>query len=146
MYWETTPDKETDQEIDKKIRMGRYSLVCQLMTFNPYAAEATFVQRTRMQRFFENHRNPVMLVFIGKLSLSTLRWVPICQGFSDFSGFLHHFVLAKLAASRSWLTVKILGHFSINMSENVWKRIPNQNPIGDFTYYIQNHCEFILNF
>ena len=40
-----------------------------------------------------------MLVFIGKLSWSTLRWVPICQGFSQFSGFLHHFVLAKLATS-----------------------------------------------
>ena len=32
-------------------------------------------------------------------SLSTLRWVPICQGFSRISGFLHHFVLAKLAPS-----------------------------------------------
>ena len=46
-----------------------------------------------------NHRNPVMLVLIGKISLSTLRWVPICQGFSDFSGFLHYFVLANLATS-----------------------------------------------
>ena len=42
----------------------------------------------------------VMLVFIGKLSPSTLRWVPICQGFSHFSGFLHNFVLAKSATSR----------------------------------------------
>ena len=25
----------------------------------------------------------------------------MCQGFSDFSGFLHHFVLAKLATSSS---------------------------------------------
>ena len=40
-----------------------------------------------------------MLVFIGKLSQSTLRWVPICHGFSDFSGFLHHFVIANLATS-----------------------------------------------
>ena len=35
----------------------------------------------------ENHLYPVMLVFIGKHSLSTLRWIPICQGFSQFSGF-----------------------------------------------------------
>ena len=28
-------------------------------------------------KVFENHLNPVMLVLIGKLSLSTLRWVPI---------------------------------------------------------------------
>ena len=48
---------------------------------------------------FEVHLNPVILVLIGKLSSSTLRWVPICQGSSDFSGFLHYFVLAKLATS-----------------------------------------------
>ena len=41
----------------------------------------------------------VKLVFIGKLSLSTHRRVPICQGFSHFSGFLHHLVSAKLATS-----------------------------------------------
>ena len=34
---------------------------------------------------------PVKLVFIP--------WVPICQGFSHFSGFLQHFILAKLATS-----------------------------------------------
>ena len=34
---------------------------------NPYAAEATFIQSIRAQRFFkifENYVNPVMLVFI----------------------------------------------------------------------------------
>ena len=40
-----------------------------------------------------------MLECIGKLSLSTLRKVPMCQGFSHFSGFLHHLVLATLATS-----------------------------------------------
>ena len=59
---------------------------------NPSNAESTYVQCTRTQR------NPVMLVFIGKLSPSTLR-VPICQGFSQFTASLHHFVLAKLAIS-----------------------------------------------
>ena len=66
------------------------------MNFNPSNAEATFIQSTRI---FENHLNPVMLVFIGKLLLSTLRWVPICHGFGHFSGVLLHFVLAKLATS-----------------------------------------------
>ena len=32
---------------------------------NPSSAEAFFVQRTRTQRFFEKHLNPVMMVFIG---------------------------------------------------------------------------------
>ena len=50
-------------------------------------------------KIFENHLNLVILVFIGKLSLSTLIWVPICQGFWHFSVFLHHFVMAKLATS-----------------------------------------------
>ena len=49
----------------------------------------------------------ILLVFIGKLSLSTLRWVPMCQGFSHFFGFLHHFVLAKLATSS--ISVKYYG-------------------------------------
>ena len=31
---------------------------------NPSNAEATFVQSTSTQRYFENHLNPVMLVFI----------------------------------------------------------------------------------
>ena len=66
---------------------------------NPSNAKATFVQSTRTQRFLENHLNPVLLVFIGKLLLSTLRWVPMCQGFDNFSGSLLHFVLVKLATS-----------------------------------------------
>ena len=33
------------------------------------------------------------------LSLSTLRWVPMCQAFNHFSGFLQDFVLDKLATS-----------------------------------------------
>ena len=50
---------------------------------------------------FENHLKPFILVMvdIGKLPLSTLRWLSMCQGFIHFSGFLHHFVLAKLATS-----------------------------------------------
>ena len=46
-----------------------------------------------MPKQFEPHLNPVLLVCIGKLSLSTLRRVPICQYFSHFSGFLHHFCI-----------------------------------------------------
>ena len=40
---------------------------------NPSDAEATFAQSTRTQEFFENHLNLVMLVYIGKLSLSIFR-------------------------------------------------------------------------
>ena len=48
---------------------------------NPSNAKATFVQSTQMQIFFENHPNPVVLVLIRKLSLSTLRRVPFLPGF-----------------------------------------------------------------
>ena len=34
----------------------------------------------------KKHIIPVMLLFIGKLLLSTLRWVPMCQGFNHFQG------------------------------------------------------------
>ena len=40
-----------------------------------------------------------MLVFIGKLSPSALRWVPICQGFSHFSVFFASFCIGQLATS-----------------------------------------------
>ena len=54
---------------------------------------------SKTQWFFENHLNPVMLEFIEKPSPSILRWASRYQGFSDFSCFLHYFVLAKLATS-----------------------------------------------
>ena len=41
-------------------------------------AGVTFVQSLFSAKIFENHVNPVMLVFIGKL-LSTLRWVFMCM-------------------------------------------------------------------
>ena len=53
-----------------------------------------------------------MLVFMAKLLLSTLRWVPMCQGFSHFSGFLHRFMLAKLATSS--MRVDIHDHIAIH--------------------------------
>ena len=41
---------------------------------NPSNAEATLIRpKHQNANIFENHLNPVMLVFIGKLSLSTLR-------------------------------------------------------------------------
>ena len=55
--------------------------------FNPFNAKATFVLSTRDAKIFEKHLNLVMLVFIRKLSVSTLIWVPICQGFSHFTVF-----------------------------------------------------------
>ena len=36
---------------------------------------------------FESHLNPVMLVFIGLLLLSTIRWVPMCNDIIQFIGF-----------------------------------------------------------
>ena len=68
-------------------------------SLNPSNAEATLAQSTRMQKFFENHLNPVILVSNGWGLRSTLRWVPICQGFNHFSVFLYHFILAKLPAA-----------------------------------------------
>ena len=53
--------------------------------------------KSRWRKKFWKLQKPVMLVFIGKLSPSTFKWVPICQGFGHFTEFLHHFVLAKLA-------------------------------------------------
>ena len=57
-------------------------------------------QRHKNKDIFENLLNPTMSVFIEKLSLSTLRWAPICQGFCHFPAFIHHFRSAK-SATRS---------------------------------------------
>ena len=40
-----------------------------------------------------------MFVFIGKLSVSILRWVPMCLSFNHFSGFWKKIVLAKVATN-----------------------------------------------
>ena len=66
--------------------------------FNPLHAEATFVHE-KNAKSFENHLDPVMLVFIEKLSPSTIEGVPMCQGFRKFSAFLHYFVMTKLVNS-----------------------------------------------
>ena len=58
-----------------------------------------------------------MLVFILNLSVSTLKWVPICQGFSHFLGFLHHFVMAKLVTSS--IRVKSIVWMSDSFG-NIW--------------------------
>ena len=58
-----------------------------------------FCSKHKNVKIYEKHLNPVLLVFIWKLSLSTVKWVPICQGFGNFQFFLHHFVLAKLTTS-----------------------------------------------
>ena len=65
----------------------------------PFQCWGYFCPKHKDAKIFEKHLNPVMLVLIRKPSLSTLGWVPICQGFSHFSAFLYHFVLAKLATS-----------------------------------------------
>ena len=47
-----------------KYQLSIYQFRRQIEWLNPSNAEATFVQSTGMQIFFENHLNPVMLVFI----------------------------------------------------------------------------------
>ena len=51
---------------------------------DPSNSGVTLVQSTSTKHFLKNNLNPVMLVFIEKLSPITLRWVPTCQGFSLF--------------------------------------------------------------
>ena len=58
-------------------------------------------------KIFENHLNPCILVFFEKLSPSALRWVPICQGFRDFSGFLHHLCIGQLSHQQHKVKISI---------------------------------------
>ena len=68
---------------------------------NPSNAEAIFIQSTRRQ-IFENHINPVMLVFIESSHYVLSYEYPCARFFIHFSSFLpflRHFVLANVATS-----------------------------------------------
>ena len=69
------------------LKMTLYSQIKPISHFNTSDAGATFAQNTKRQKVW-NLLNPIMLVFIRRLSVSTLKWILICQGFSHFSGFL----------------------------------------------------------
>ena len=74
-----------------------------------------------------------MLVSIGELSQSTLRWVPICQGFSHFLDFLHHFVMPK------WATYSIRVNQGITLQAiSIWRFA------SLILYYTINFLLFIL--
>ena len=64
-----------------------------------YYASATFVRSTKAQWYWKPSKPFHVGIHWIMLSLRTLRWVPMCQGLSHFSGVLHYFVLAKLATS-----------------------------------------------
>ena len=74
----------------------------------PFQCWGYFHTKHKNAKIFENHLNSVMLVFIGKLSLSTFRCVSICHGFIHFSGFLLHFVLVKSAVSANPFVPKMV--------------------------------------
>ena len=88
--------KVTPSQLDSQmIKAGKWFL-CRFKLFQCWGY---FRPKHKDAKIFENHLNPVKLVFIGKPLLSTLRWVPMCQGFNHFSGFSHTFVKTKVATS-----------------------------------------------
>ena len=74
------------------------SEVLRVKTVNPSNAEATFVQSTRTQILLKTIKSLSCRYSLdgSRRVLSDEYHMP---GFSDFSGFLHHFVLVKLANS-----------------------------------------------
>ena len=96
--------------------------------FKPfYAIKGYFHPKYKDSKVFDNHLNPVMLVFIELLSLSTQMSTHLL-GFQSFSAFLHHFVLAKLASSslrvKKWIPFKgdmILSHLLKNWISSLRK-------------------------
>ena len=58
---------------------------------NPFNDETSYVEELKNSKIFENHLHHIILVFIGKPSMSSLRWVPIYQGFGHFQFF--HIIL-----------------------------------------------------
>ena len=87
----TVPSKPSSMTLLKFIDLF------QTIGYQSYQCLGYFCTKHKDAKIFDNHLNPVMLVFIGQLLLSNLRRVSIWQGFSHFSGLLQLFVLAKLA-------------------------------------------------
>ena len=73
---------------------------------SPLQCSGYFRPMHKNANIFENHRNPAMLVLIG-YAWSTLRWVPIFQGFSNFSWFLHYFILANFGTSSIRVNIRL---------------------------------------
>ena len=63
----------------------------------PFQCWDYFNLKYKNSKDFENHLNPCMLVFIGKLALASNIWVPICQGFSHFQAFFTLFCIEQIS-------------------------------------------------
>ena len=73
--------------------LNRLMIFYKSILINPSNAKTTFDQSTRMQRFLKNILSLSCWYSLGEYPQT------LWQGFSHFSAFLHHFVLAKLATS-----------------------------------------------
>ena len=62
-------------------------------------------------KIFESYLNPVLLVFMGKLSLSTQMSTHM-PGFQSFSDYLHHFLFANLATSSIRVKINFIHCFT----------------------------------
>ena len=92
------------------LKLGCSSYI--VWAFKPFHCWGYSCPKHKDAKNFENHPNPVMLVFIGKISLSTLKWVFMWYGFSYH--FLLHFILAKLTTSSIRVNIRL--HPSTNPS------------------------------
>ena len=93
-------------------------LLCECLYLNPSNGEATFFQRTRTQRFWKN-----IQTLSCWYSLDSSRWVlsdeyPFARVSVIFQLFLHHLVLAKLAASSIKVKLK-------SLHGGIWQRPQN---------------------
>ena len=73
---------------------------CRFVTclINPFHSGATFSMAQDWKNV-GNSLNPAMLVFIGKLLSSIIRWVPVCLGFHHIPAFFASICLTRLASS-----------------------------------------------
>ena len=66
-----------------QLQLGRSCLYKRDTPLKPFQCWRYFHPKHKDTKIFENHLYPVMLVFIRKLSPSSFRWVPMCQGFNQ---------------------------------------------------------------
>ena len=120
------PEKYSTQSHMQKSRLPNRNFLWKvhsgcLINFDPFIiyCQSVFCPRYCTTNIFFNYLNPVLLVFIWKLLLSTIRWVQMCQGSSRFSTFFQIILFcpnqppaAQLRAKISWKSRMIPGWFA----------------------------------
>ena len=92
-------------------------------------------------KIFKNHLIPVVLVSIGKLFLSRIRWVPMCQGLYQFFSFsLIIFSLMNTSQVGSTTILTFIATYLINQTLSRWRY--NNPTSANKSWMVSKPCNY----